>query len=129
MTVLVVLSCDSPSIIDDWGTAGYAVVQGAVTRADGAPYSGDVFVSCGLEEPGFFGALFDTTGPGAYRAELAWPDASLADTLEALGWRGVCRVSAPGSSPSFVSAVDTVLFAPTRSGQVETTIDLREPPG
>lgn len=123
------VACNSPVIIDDWGTAGYAVVQGEVVRANGAGYSGDVFLSCGLEEPGLFANLFSTTSPGRYRAELAWPDASMADTLSALEWKAICRVSAPGSSPPFASAVDTVVFAPSVEERVENTIDIREAQG
>lgn len=127
--LLILGGCESSVIIDDWGTAGYAILQGEVVRASGSLYSGDLFISCGLDEPGFFGSSVATDSPGWYRASIEWPEASMADTLAAIEWRAICRVSVPAGSPPFASAVDTVVFAPTEQERVENTIDLREEQG
>lgn len=127
VSALTAVGCRSPAdILDDWGTAGYATVEGAIVRVSGESFEGDVWVSCGLDAPGFFGGPHATDSPGHYTAEMAWPDATWARKLEERGWKAICAVSAYDVNGAFATATDTVLFAPTRSTQASTTIDLIE---
>ncbi|HEX6588736.1 MAG TPA: hypothetical protein VF039_06915 [Longimicrobiales bacterium] len=111
-------------IDDDYPSAGYAVVTGTLPSIDGYAVRSDVHVACGIDEPSDWSTRVDADERGRYRAELEWPFDIGDSELESAGWIGVCRVAAPASAPPYAEASGEVVFAPSRSERVTTTLDL-----
>lgn len=95
----VASGCAEQVIIDDFGTAGYARLQGTVTRANGAVFAGGtLYISCGHPEPDWFGMQASTTSAGTFDVSVDAPHAgSLPATREL-----VCEVRAV-SGPTVVA--------------------------
>ena len=92
---------DARGIInDDFGIAGYARLQGTVTRADGSAFAGGtLYWSCGDPEPTWFGHQATTSPTGAFDIAV---DARPAGSLPASG-QLVCEVRAV-SGPTVVAS-------------------------
>lgn len=114
----LVAAC-SGEIIDDFGTSGYAQLQGTALRADGSRFA-NVFVTCGPEAPGEFGGLWNTDSVGRFDITLAAPATPLPpdETL-------VCAIHAPGDAPRMVSDTLVVPFTKERAARITTVVTLQ----
>ncbi len=114
----VVGACNS-EILDDFGIAGYAQLQGTALQADGSPFS-SVFISCGIGASGEFAGLWDADSLGRFDVTLARPGAHLPgnDTL-------TCIIRAPGDAPSLVSDTLEVPFTEEREARRTTVVTLQ----
>lgn len=129
LCISLFLSCRPGDIIDDWGTAGYARLQGSVTRANGSGYAnGSLFYSCEPSEPDSFGrfaaaAALTTTNADARFDILV--NAPMPGTLPPSGIL-VCEVQA--GAPPFASARASVPFSAAEADRPTTVINLIEVP-
>jgi hypothetical protein len=116
--------CRASDIIDDFGTSGYARIEGKVTRANGTPLANSgVFFSCGPESPNVFGATVPTDASGHYFIDI---DAPGPVTIPASGAL-LCRFSAPVSAAPIVSVERAVQFSANANARALTIVDLLEP--
>jgi hypothetical protein len=109
--------------VDDFGTSGYARIEGKVTRANGTALANSgVFFSCGPDSPTAFGWGVPTDGAGRYFIDI---DAPGPVTIPASGAL-ICRVSAPTDAPPTVSVERLVPFSASADTRPVTIIDLHE---
>jgi hypothetical protein len=96
---------------------GHAILEGAVLRQGGVPYSGQLFVTCAESA-----AAYGTRAPGQYRIELSWdfPAGVPADSIAC-----TVRAGQPGQ-PAF-TATRRVLFVPQNIPANAHTLDVIEP--
>ena len=126
LAVLALATVQGPcqDVPDRFPSAGYAVVTGTLPPIGGYEVRSDVRISCGIDQPDEWSDRADADERGRYRIELAWPDTRLESDLDLADWTAVCHVAAPASRPPYAEAAGEVLFAPSRSERVTTTIDL-----
>lgn len=121
---LSVAACRDRGIIDDFGTSGYARIEGTVTRADATPLANSgVSFSCGPDSPTAFGWSVPTGATGHYFIDI---DAPGPVTVPASGAM-ICRVSAPRNAPPLVSVEKSVRFSTSADARPLTLVDLRTP--
>ena len=119
-----VAGCRDRGIIDDFGTSGYARIEGTVTRADATPLANSgVAFSCGADSPSGFGWSVPTDATGHYFIDI---DAPGPVTVPASGTLS-CRVSAPRNAPPIVSVEKSVRFSTSADARPLTIVDLRAP--
>lgn len=122
----MIVGCgDSRIIIDDWGTSGYARIEGRVTRSNGALLAnGVVFILCGPDSPGDFGRLVSIDATGRYTIDINAPSPLVIPASGTL----ICRLSAaPHNAPTLFSVERSVPFSATEEARPVTVIDLTEP--
>ena len=129
--VLLLVSCvvtigacrDRGVIIDDWGTSGYARIEGTVTRANGSRLANStVFFLCGPETPDTFGWSAPTDASGHYTIDVNAPGPVAIPSSGMLQ----CRVGAPGDAPQIASVERAVPFSTTAEARPVTVVDLVE---
>jgi hypothetical protein len=110
--------------VDDFGTSGYARIEGKVTRANGTALANSgVAFSCGPESPTAFGWTVPTDAAGRYFINIDAPGPVIIPASGAL----ICRVSAPTDAPPVVSVERLVPFSASADTRPLTIIDLLEP--
>jgi hypothetical protein len=121
---VTIAGCQGRDIIDDFGTSGYARIEGNVTRADATPLANSgVSFSCGSISADAFGWSVPTDAAGHYFIDI---DAPGPVTVPASGVLS-CRVSAPDDAPPIVSVEKSVRFSTSADARPLTIIDLRAP--
>lgn len=119
-----VAACRDRGIIDDFGTSGYARIEGTVTRADATPLANSgVSFSCGPDSPTAIGRSVPTDAAGHYFIDI---DAPGPVTVPASGAMR-CRVSAPRNAPPIVSVEQMVRFSTSADARPLTIVDLHAP--
>ena len=120
---VTIAGCQARSIIDDWGTSGYARIEGKVTRANGTPLANSgVFYMCGPDSPSEFGSSVPTDASGHYFIDLDVPGPTMIPASGALQ----CRFSAPINAEPIVSVERSVQFSATAGARPLTIVDLLE---
>ena len=110
--------------VDDFGTSGYARIQGKVTRANGTALANSgVSFGCGPESPTAFGWTVPTDAAGRYLIDIDAPGPVIIPASGALN----CRVSAPTNAPPTISVERLVPFSASADTRPVTIIDLVEP--
>jgi hypothetical protein len=123
-SLISVGGCRDRGIIDDFGTSGYARIEGTVTLADATPLaSGGVAFSCGPESPTAFGWSVPTDETGHYVIDIDSPGPVTVPASGAMS----CRVSAPSNAPPIVSVDKSVRFSTSADARPLTIVDLRAP--
>jgi hypothetical protein len=121
---VTIAGCRDRGIIDDFGTSGYARIEGTVTRANGTPLANSgVSFSCGPDSPTAFGWSVPTDATGRYFIDVDAPGPVTIPASAVLS----CRVSAPRHAPPIVSVEKSVRFSASADGRPLTIVDLREP--
>ena len=121
---VTIAGCQARDIIDDFGTSGYARIEGKVTRANGTPLANSgVFVSCGTDSPTGFGASVPTDASGHYSIDVDAPGPVIIPANGAL----YCRFSAPIDAAPIVSVERSIPFSATADARPLTIVDLLEP--
>lgn len=118
-------ACHSDIINDNWGTAGYARLQGTVSHADGSRF-GSVGLSylCGDPAPTWFGGAITTDAQGTFDVAVDAPAAGMLPSSGVL----VCEVLL--SSPVPVARVRaTATFSQDAASRPITTFTLVEGQG
>lgn len=124
LAAALIAGCRDDIIIDDFGTSGYARIEGKVVRTSGAPLANSgVFFICGPDSPTAFGATVPTDAAGHYSIDV---DAPGPVTIPANGSLR-CRFSAPTSGPPIVSVERSVQFSANADSRPLTIVDLLEP--
>jgi hypothetical protein len=119
-----VAGCRAEDIIDDFGTSGYARVEGKVTRANGTPLANSgVSFSCGTDAPAAFGGTVPTDASGRYSIDIDAPGPVIIPVSGAL----FCRFAAPISPMPIVTVERSVQFSATADARTLTVVDLTEP--
>jgi len=122
--LISVAGCGYRGIIDDFGTSGYARIEGKVTRADATPLANSgVSFSCGPNSPDAFGWSVPTDATGRYFIDIDAPGPVTVPASGALS----CRVSAPHDAPPIVSVEKSVRFSTSADARPLTIVDLRLP--
>ena len=117
-------ACRDHIIIDDFGTSGYARIEGKVVRSNGVPLGNSgVFYLCGSDSPTGFGASVPTDAAGHFFVDV---DAPGPVTIPASGSLR-CRFSAPNNTPPIVSVERSVQFSVNPDVRPLTVVDLLEP--
>lgn len=115
--------CASGDIIDDFGTSGYARVEGRVTRSNGSPLTNSgVFFSCGTESPGGFGGSVSTDASGHYAIDINAPGPVMIPASGTL----FCRFSAPIDPVPIATVERSIQFAASPDARPLTIVDLLE---
>jgi hypothetical protein len=71
---VTIVGCRDRGIIDDFGTSGYARIEGTVTRANATPLADSgVSFSCGPDSPTAFGWSVATDATGHYFIDVDAP--------------------------------------------------------
>ena len=123
MSPMTIVGCRQ-CCVDDFGTSGYARIEGKVTRANGTALANNgVFFSCGPESPTGFGWTAPTDAAGRYFIDIDAPGPVIIPASGALS----CRVSAPINVPPTVSVDRLVPFSASADARPVTIIDLQEP--
>ena len=118
-----IAGCRDPVIVDDFGTSGYARIEGTVMRANGTPPANSgVFFSCGPDSPTEFGWSVPTDAAGRYGTDV---DAPGLVTIPASGALR-CRISAPGNGPPIVSVERSVQFSANANSRPLTVVNVIE---
>ena len=121
---VTIAGCRDRSIIDDFGTSGYARIEGKVTRAIGTPLANSgVSFSCGPDSPSAFGWSVPTDAAGHYFIDVDAPGPVTIPPSGALR----CRLSAPRDAPPIVSVERSVPFSASADARPLTIVDLLEP--
>jgi hypothetical protein len=125
--LLVITACRSDQVIrDDFGIAGYARLQGTVSRVDGSPWGGvTVSYSCGTPDPTWFGYQASADRQGSFNILVAAPAAG---TLPESGTL-LCEVRAPANSPPVARARAVTSFSQDEVSPPITTVNLVEGEG
>jgi hypothetical protein len=119
-----VAGCRDRGIIDDFGTSGYARIEGNVTRADATPLpNSGVSFSCGPDSPTAFGWSVPTDATGHYFIDIDAPGPVTVPASGALS----CRLSAPRNAPPIVSVEKSIRFSASAYARPLTIVDLRAP--
>jgi hypothetical protein len=120
---ITIAGCRDRGIIDDFGTSGYARIEGNVTRADGTRLANSgVSFSCGPDSPTAFGWSVPTDAAGHYVIDVEAPGPVTIPASGALS----CRVSAPSNAPPIVSVDRSVRFSTSANARPLTIVDLIE---
>jgi hypothetical protein len=120
---VTIAGCRDRIIVDDFGTSGYARIEGKVTRANGTALANSgVSFSCGPDSPGTFGWSVPTDAAGHYFIDIDAPGPVTIPDSGALS----CRVSAPRDAPPIVSLVRSVRFSASADARPLTIVDLLE---
>lgn len=115
--------CGASDIIDDFGTSGYARIEGKVTRANGTSLANSgVFFLCGTDAPTDFGWSVPTDASGRYSIDINAPGPVLLPPSGTL----FCRFSAPASTPPIATVERSVHFSATAGARPLTIVDLLE---
>jgi hypothetical protein len=121
---VMIAGCQARGIIDDFGTSGYARIEGKVARANGTPLANSgVFFLCGPDSPTGFGSSVPTDASGHYFIDV---DAPGPVTIPASGALR-CRFSAPIDAAPIVSVERSVQFSANADARPLTIVDLFEP--
>ncbi len=121
---VTIAGCRARGIIDDFGTSGYARIEGKVTRANGTPLANSgVFVSCGTDSPTGFGSTVPTDASGHYAIDVDAPGPVFIPASGELN----CRFSAPIDPAPIVSVERSIRFSATADARPLTIVDLLEP--
>ncbi|HMI48964.1 MAG TPA: hypothetical protein VK481_09865 [Gemmatimonadaceae bacterium] len=121
---VAIAGCQARAIIDDFGTNGYARIEGKVTRANGAPLANSgVFYLCGPDAPSEFGSSVPTDASGDYFIDLDVPGPTMIPASGALR----CRFSAPTNAVPIVSVERSIQFSAKADARPLTIVDLLEP--
>lgn len=122
--IVTIAACRSGDIIDDFGTSGYARIEGKVTRTNGTPLANSgVFYLCGPDSPTEFGATARTDALGHYFIDVDAPGPVMIPASGVLQ----CRFSAPDDAPPIVSVERSVPFSVNADARPLTIVDLVEP--